>query len=100
MFGTAVGSFSNYPELLISANATYDNFRLSFKKLANDSEEVISHKCIILWSMLHGLVGILRKVRIAGESYEESEGPMAGANMIAKNLDAHLDIVLTNIIKG
>ena len=100
MFGTAVGSFSNYPDLLISANATYDNFRLSFKKLANDSEEVISHKCIILWSMLHGLVGILRKVRIAGESYKESEGPMAGANMIAKNLDAHLDIVLTNIIKG
>jgi hypothetical protein len=35
--------------------------RLSFSKLANESDEVIAFKCITLWSMVHGLVGILRK---------------------------------------
>ena len=44
MFGTAVGDFSNYPELLDCANATYENMRLSFAKLANDSEEIIAYK--------------------------------------------------------
>ena len=30
MFGTAVGDFSNYPELLESANSTYENMKSAF----------------------------------------------------------------------
>ena len=67
MFGTAVGDFSNYPDLLDCANDTYENMRLSFSKLSDDPEEVIAYKCITLWSMLHGLVGILRKVAIVDQ---------------------------------
>ena len=100
MFGTAVGDFSNYPELLDCANATYENMRLSFAKLANDSEEVIAYKCITLWSMLHGLVGILRKVAIAGVDSEPLRGPMTSASLIGDNLDLHLDKVLTGIIQN
>ena len=100
MFGTAVGDFSNYPELLDCANATYENMRLSFAKLANDSEEIIAYKCITLWSMLHGLVGILRKVAIAGVDGEPLRGPMTSASLIGDNLDLHLDKVLTGIIKN
>ena len=100
MFGTAVGDFSNYPELLDCANATYENMRLSFAKLANDSEEIIAYKCITLWSMLHGLVGILRKVAIAGVVSEPLRGPMTSASLIGDNLDLHLDKVLTGIIKN
>ena len=66
MFGTAVGNFANYPDLLESANKTYDSFRSSFSKLANDSEDVIAFKCLTLWSMVHGLVGIIRKVHVVG----------------------------------
>ena len=100
MFGTAVGDFSNYPELLDCANATYENMRLSFAKLANDSEEIIAYKCITLWSMLHGLVGILRKVAIAGVDGEPLGGPMTSASLIGDNLDLHLDKVLTGIIQN
>lgn len=100
MFGTAVGDFSNYPELLDCANATYENMRLSFAKLANDSEEIIAYKCITLWSMLHGLVGILRKVAIAGVDGEPLKGPMTSASLIGDNLDLHLDKVLTGIIQN
>ncbi|MDC0588065.1 TetR/AcrR family transcriptional regulator [Gammaproteobacteria bacterium] len=100
MFGTAVGDFSNYPELLDCANATYENMRLSFAKLANDSEEIIAYKCITLWSMLHGLVGILRKVAIAGVDGEPLKGPMTSASLIGNNLDLHLDKVLTGIIQN
>ena len=71
MFGTAVGNFAEYPELLESANSTYENMRLSFSKLASDSDDVIAFKCITLWSMVHGLVGILRKVQVIGDDFEE-----------------------------
>ena len=102
MFGTAVGSFAAYPELLESANSSYDNFRSSFSKLANDSDEVIAFKCITLWSMVHGLVGILRKVQvIANEPLMNPEdGPMTSALFIAGNLEDHLDKVVSGIIKN
>jgi hypothetical protein len=102
MFGTAVGSFANYPKLLESANSSYDNFKSSFSKLANDSDEVIAFKCITLWSMVHGLVGILRKVQvIANEPLMNPEdGPMSSAFMIASNLEDHLDKVVSGIIKN
>ena len=100
MFGTAVGNFSEYPELLESANSTYENLRLSFSKLANDSDDVIAFKCITLWSMVHGLVGILRKVQVVGDDFEEGFGPISTASVIANNLEDHLDKVLTGLIQS
>ena len=102
MLGTAVGNFNNYPELLESANSVFDNFRSNFSKLANDSDEVIAFKCITLWSMVHGLVGILRKVQVIGdESLTNPEvGPMSTANVIAGNLEDHLDKVVSGLIKN
>ena len=102
MFGTAVGNFSPYPELLQSANSSYDNFRSSFSKLANDSDEVIAFKCITLWSMVHGLVGILRKVQVIEDEplMNPEGGPMSSALLIANNLEDHLDKVVTGIIKN
>ena len=102
MFGTAVGNFSPYPELLQSANSSYDNFRSSFSKLANDSDEVIAFKCITLWSMVHGLVGILRKVQVIANEplMNPDDGPMPSALFIASNLEDHLDKVVTGIIKN
>jgi len=102
MLGTAVGNFNNYPELLESANSVYDNFRSNFSKLANDTDEVIAFKCITLWSMVHGLVGILRKVQvIADEPMVNPEaGPMSSAILIAGNLEDHLDKVVSGIIKN
>ena len=102
MFGTAVGNFSPYPELLESANSSYDNFRSSFSKLANDSDEVIAFKCITLWSMVHGLVGILRKVQVIANEplMNPDDGPMPSALFIASNLEDHLDKVVSGIINN
>jgi len=100
MFGTAVGNFADYPDLLKSANETYDNMKDSFASLADDSEQVISFKCITLWSMLHGLVGIIRKVNVVGDDYDDSAGPISSANMIANNLEEHLDKVISGLISN
>ena len=101
MFGTAVGDLSNYPDLLDCANGTYENMKLSFSKLAQDSEDVIAYKCITLWSMLHGLVGILRKVAVVDNmDPEQDHGPIKSASLIGANLDEHLDKVITGIIQS
>ena len=102
MLGTAVGNFNSYPELLESANSVYDNFRSNFSKLANDSDEVIAFKCITLWSMVHGLVGILRKVQVVANEplMNPDDGPMPSALFIASNLEDHLDKVVSGIIKN
>jgi AcrR family transcriptional regulator len=101
MFGTAVGDFSNYPDLLNCANGTYENIKLSFSKLSDDPDEIIAYKCITLWSMLHGLVGILRKVAVVDElDTEQNHGPIKSASLIGDNLDMHLDKVLTGIIQN
>ena len=100
MFGTAVGDFSNYPELLESANSTYENMKSAFSKLANEDDEAIAFKCIPLWSMIHGLVGILRKVQLVGDNYEEDIGPISTASLIANNLEVHLDKVVSGIVEN
>ena len=102
MFGTAVGNFADYPELLESANSSYENFRSSFSKLANDSDEVIAFKCITLWSMVHGLVGILRKAQVVADEpmINPEAGPMSSAILIAGNLEDHLDKVISGIIEN
>jgi hypothetical protein len=99
MFGTAVGNFANYPKLLEAADKTYDSFRLSFSKLANDSEDIIAFKCLTLWSMVHGLVGIIRKVHVVGDDLKQTKkGPITSARIIADNLEQHLDKVLSGLI--
>lgn len=100
MFGTAVGNFADYPDLLKSANETYDNMKDGFASLADDSEQIIAFKCITLWSMLHGLVGIIRKVNVVGDDYDDSAGPISSANMIANNLEEHLDKVISGLISN
>ena len=100
MFGTAVGNFADYPDLLKSANETYDNMKDSFASLADDSDQIIAFKCITLWSMLHGLVGIIRKVNVVGDDYDDSAGPISSANMIANNLEEHLDKVISGLISN
>ena len=52
MFGTAVGNFAEYPELLESANMTYENMRLSFAQLADDDDDTYSSK--MYYSMVYG----------------------------------------------
>ena len=102
MFGTAVGNFAEYPELLESANSSYENFRSSFSQLANDNDEVIAFKCITLWSMVHGLVGILRKAQVVADEpmVNPEAGPMSAAILIAGNLEDHLDKVISGIVEN
>ena len=101
MFGTAVGNFADYPELLEAANKTYDNMRSSFSKLAKDSDDIIAFKCLTLWSMVHGLVGIIRKVHVIGDDLEHNiHGPMSAGRMVADNLEQHLDKVLSGLIQN
>ena len=97
MFGTAVGSYVDYPDLNESANKLFQILLSSFKKLSDDADEIVAFKCITLWSMVHGLVGIIRKVNIAGD--RNSNGPMPFANQLSKNLDFHLDKVITGLIE-
>jgi hypothetical protein len=51
--------------------------------------------------MLHGLVGILRKVAIVDQlDPEQSNGPISSATIIGGNLDFHLDKVISGIIQS
>ena len=97
MFGTAVKNYADHPELNDSANSLFQILLSSFKKLSDDDDEIVAFKCITLWSMVHGLVGIIRKVNIAGDG--NKNGPMPFANQISKNLDFHLDKVITGLIE-
>ena len=97
MFGTAIGNYADYPDLSESANNLFQFLLSSFRKLSDDDDEIVAFKCITLWSMVHGLVGIIRKVNIAGDG--SKDGPMPFANQISKNLDFHLDKVITGLIE-
>jgi hypothetical protein len=50
--------------------------------------------------MLHGLVGIIRKVNVVGDDYDDNSGPISSASIIANNLDEHLDKVITGLISN
>jgi hypothetical protein len=52
--------------------------------------------------MVHGLVGILRKVQVIEDEplMNPEDGPMSSAFLIANNLEDHLDKVVTGIIKN
>ena len=50
--------------------------------------------------MLHGLVGIIRKVNVVGDDFDEGSGPISTASMIADNLEEHLDKVISGLISN
>ena len=97
MFGTAFGNYADYPELSESAKNLFQILLSNFKKLSNDNDETVAFKSITLWSMVHGLVGIIRKVNITGK--HNRNGPMPFAGQISKNLDFHLDKVITGLVE-
>ena len=99
MFGTAVGKFSNYPNLLEAANNSYSNLVKILSRLTGEKEEIILAKCITIWSFVHGLVGILRKAEMVGEDVnKELNGPISKAQDISEDLMPYLDKVMTGII--
>ena len=101
MFGTAVGNFSNYPSLLEAANSSYANLVTNLSRLTGETEEVISAKCITIWSVVHGLVGILRKAEMVGDDIDKDlGGPISKAQDISENLMPYLDNVMTGIIEN
>jgi hypothetical protein len=50
--------------------------------------------------MVHGLVGIIRKVHVVGDVEENINGPMSAGRMVADNLEQHLDKVLSGLIQN
>ena len=101
MFGTAVGNFSSYPDLLEAANSSYANLTVNIERLTGDDGESLAAKCITIWSILHGLVGILRKAEMVGDDIDPSaSGPISVAQDVSKNLMPYLDKVMTGIIEN
>ena len=99
MFGTAVGKFSNYPDLLEAANSSYSNLVKILSRLTDEQEDITLAKCITIWSFVHGLVGILRKAEMVGEDVnKELKGPISKAQDISEDLMPYLDKVMTGII--
>ena len=102
MFGTAVGDFSQYPELVETANKTFESLVLNLSSFLKDQdEEILAGKSITVWALLHGMVGILRKQSMtADDAYAKENGPMSTTRRINSDLPAYLERVLTGIIES
>lgn len=102
MFGTAVGDFSKHPELVETANKTFESLVLNLSSfLKEKDEDILAGKSITVWALLHGMVGILRKQSITeGDVYAEEFGPMSTTRRISSDLPAYLERVLTGIIES
>jgi hypothetical protein len=51
--------------------------------------------------MVHGLVGIIRKVHVVGDDLKKTgDGPISSARIVADNLEQHLDRVISGIIQN
>ena len=101
MFGTAV-DFSQYPELVETANKTFESLVLNLSSFLKDKDEdILAGKSITVWALLHGMVGILRKQSMtADDAYAKENGPMSTTRRISSNLPAYLERVLTGIIES
>ena len=101
MFGTAV-DFSQYPELVETANKTFESLVLNLSSFLKDKDEdILAGKSITVWALLHGLVGILRKQSMtADDAYAKENGPMSTTRRINSDLPAYLERVLTGIIES
>ena len=102
MFGTAVGDFSQYPELVETANKTFESLVLNLSSFLKDKDEdILAGKSITVWALLHGMVGILRKQSTTdGDVYAKEFGPMSTTRRISSDLPAYLERVLTGIIES
>lgn len=102
MFGTAVGDFSQYPELVETANKTFESLVLNLSSFLKDQdEEILAGKSITVWALLHGMVGILRKQSMTDDdAYAKEFGPMSTTRRINSDLPAYLERVLTGIIES
>ena len=102
MFGTAVGNFSQYPELVETANKTFESLVLNLSSFLKDKDEdILAGKSITVWALLHGMVGILRKQSMtADDAYAKEFGPMSTTRRINSDLPAYLERVLTGIIES
>jgi len=101
MFGTAV-DFSQYPELVETANKTFESLVLNLSSFLKDKDEdILAGKSITVWALLHGMVGILRKQSTTdGDVYAKEFGPMSTTRRISSDLPAYLERVLTGIIES
>lgn len=102
MFGTVVGNFGEHPELVETANKTFDSLVLNLSSFLKEKDEnILSGKSITVWALLHGMVGILRKqVLTENDNYTSEFGPMSTTKRISSDLPAYLEKVLTGIIKA
>ena len=102
MFGTAVGDFSQYPELVETANKTFESLVLNLSSFLKDKDEdILAGKSITVWALLHGMVGILRKQSMTeDDAYAKENGPMSTTRRINSDLPAYLERVLTGIIES
>ena len=102
MFGTVVGNFAEHPELVETANKTFDSLVLNLSSFLKEKDEnILSGKSITVWALLHGMVGILRKqVLTENDNYTSEFGPMSTTKRISSDLPAYLEKVLTGIIKA
>ena len=102
MFGTAVGDFSKHPELVETANKTFESLVLNLSSFLKDKDEdILAGKSITVWALLHGMVGILRKQSMtADDAYAKENGPMSTTRRINSDLPAYLERVLTGIIES
>ncbi|MDA7844456.1 TetR/AcrR family transcriptional regulator [Gammaproteobacteria bacterium] len=102
MFGTAVGDFSQYPELVETANKTFESLVLNLSSFLKDKDEdILAGKSITVWALLHGMVGILRKQSMTeNDVYVKEFGPMSTTRRINSDLPTYLERVLTGIIES
>ena len=102
MFGTAVGDFSQYPELVETANKTFESLVLNLSSFLKDKDEdILAGKSITVWALLHGMVGILRKQSMTeDDAYAKEFGPMSTTRRINSDLPTYLEKVLTGIIES
>ena len=102
MFGTAVGDFSQYPELVETANKTFESLVLNLSSfLKEKDEDILAGKSITVWALLHGMVGILRKQSMTeDDAYAKEFGPMSTTRRINSDLPTYLERVLTGIIES
>jgi len=101
MFGTAV-DFSQYPELVETANKTFESLVLNLSSFLKDKDEdILAGKSITVWALLHGMVGILRKQSMTeDDAYAKEFGPMSTTRRINSDLPTYLERVLTGIIES
>ncbi len=99
MFGTAVPNFLDYPKLQESANRSYLELKTNIKNLTKSSDDAyISKACFTMWALIHGMVGIFRKVSILGADIEKF--PKDDAIGSARSVDINIDLYLEEIIES